>query len=275
MEVPIQTIHLFPILDQKLIELLTSLKEDDWSKPTRARHWTVKDIATHLLDGNLRTLSISRDRFIGDPPKDINSYQSLVDYLNRLNADWVSATRRLSPSVLINLLTVTGKEYHDHLSSLDPFADAIFSVGWAGEEKSLNWFHVAREYTEKWHHQQQIREAVGQEIICTKELYQPVLETFIRALPYHYRDVTAADGSIIKLVIEGEAGGVWSIRYNSNTWQFVNASTGSSTVVKLHQDDAWKLFTKGLSLEKAQEIIHIEGDQKLGRKIFTILSVMA
>jgi hypothetical protein len=57
------------------------------------------------------------------------------------------------------------------LKELDPFAEAIFSVGWAGEEKSLNWFHIAREYTEKWHHQQQIRLAVGQEQICTQETF--------------------------------------------------------------------------------------------------------
>ena len=38
---------------------------------------------------------------------------------------------------------------------------AIFSVAWAGESESENWFDVARDYTERWHHQQQIRDAVG------------------------------------------------------------------------------------------------------------------
>jgi hypothetical protein len=34
-----------------------------------------------------------------------------LHFLNRLNADWVAATRRMSPAVLIELLEVTGKEY--------------------------------------------------------------------------------------------------------------------------------------------------------------------
>ena len=31
----------------------------------------------------------------------------------------------------------------------------------AGEAVSANWFDVAREFTERWHHQQQIRLAIG------------------------------------------------------------------------------------------------------------------
>ena len=41
--------------------------------------------------------------------------------------------------------------------SLGPFAPAVFNISWAGEKQSLNWFHTARELSERWHHQQQIR----------------------------------------------------------------------------------------------------------------------
>jgi len=57
MEVPIQTLHLFLPLDQKLIELQKSLSHDEWNKQTVATKWTVKDVAAHLLDRNMRTLS--------------------------------------------------------------------------------------------------------------------------------------------------------------------------------------------------------------------------
>src|SRR6187551_3423380 len=99
MEIPIKTLHLFSKLDLKLIELLRSLHPEDWSRPTLAKQWTVKDIASHLLDGNLRMLSVIRDNYSGNTPKGLNSYQDLVDYLNQLNTDWVIATKRLSPNV--------------------------------------------------------------------------------------------------------------------------------------------------------------------------------
>ena len=36
-----------------------------------------------------------------------------------------------------------------------------FGVAWAGEERSPAWFDVARELTERWHHQAHIRLATG------------------------------------------------------------------------------------------------------------------
>ena len=101
-----------------------------------------------------------------------------------MNADWVKASKRLSPKVLIELLRSSGLEYAAYLTTLDPEDQAVYSVAWAGEHKSKNWFHIAREYTEKWHHQQQIRLAVEKnEALLNEELYYPYLDTSIRGLP--------------------------------------------------------------------------------------------
>jgi Mycothiol maleylpyruvate isomerase N-terminal domain len=148
-KIPIETLHLFPKLDGLLIDLLKSLTEEEWQSPTICKLWSVKDIASHLLDENLRTLSFSRDNYFGEKPPEINSYADLVAYLNQLNATWVNATKRLSTNVLIELLETTGKQFYEQLQSLKPFEKAIFSVAWAGQETSENWLHIAREYTEK------------------------------------------------------------------------------------------------------------------------------
>jgi hypothetical protein len=79
-----------------------------------------------------------RDGYKGDPPANINTYHDLVSYLNRLNADWVKAMRRLSPVLLIDWLEKSGSEYTAFLQTLDPFEQSAFSVAWAGEEASLN-----------------------------------------------------------------------------------------------------------------------------------------
>jgi uncharacterized protein (TIGR03083 family) len=84
--VPINTLPLFSVLDEKLLALLRSLTPADWQRPTLARQWTVKDVAAHLLDGNLRTLAMLRDGYFGEAPDDVG-YDGLVAYLNRLNAD--------------------------------------------------------------------------------------------------------------------------------------------------------------------------------------------
>ena len=276
MQVPIPTVHLFPKLDEKLIELLRSLSIDDWSKSTVARLWTVKDIATHLLDGNIRMLSIARDNFFGETPGKFSSYQDLVDFLNRLNADWVKATKRMSPSVLVELLEITGKEYSGFVAQLDPFKTAMFSVAWAGEEQSLNWFHIAREYTEKWHHQQQIREAVNKQGIMSREFYYPLIDTFMQALPHTYRNVKGDSGQTIQVTVTSEAGGDWFLVHSGSGWTLQkNQPTHIDSTVEIDPDTAWKLFTKALTGSEAENKIKFKGDELLGKPILSMLSVMA
>lgn len=273
-EVPIPTLHLFLPLDQKLIELLKSLSQEEWNKPTVARLWTVKDVVAHLLDGNMRTLAVAQN-YNGDPPGTINSYQDLVDYLNTLNADWVKAMKRVSPRNLIELLEATQKPCIDYYQSLDLWATARFAVSWAGELESKNWFHIAREYTERWHHQQQIRDAVNKPGIMERRFFYPLIQTFMMALPHTYQHIQAQDGTIISITVTGEAGGVWKIRREHSVWKFSDDLGEIATTVELDPDTSWKLFTKAIQKEEAVDRVKISGDQKLGKPIFKMLSVMA
>lgn len=276
MQIPIQTLHLFPKLDEKLLSLLKSLSPEEWNKPTLARLWTVKDIASHLLDGNFRGVSLLRDGYFGDTPGNIDTYQDLVGFLNQLNADWVKATKRISPSLLIELLELTGKEYYQELAKLDPFKPALFSVAWAGQTESPNWFHIAREYTEKWHHQQQIREAVNKPGIMTRDFYYPLINTFMRALPHTYRSILAEIGTTIRVIITSELGGKWLLIRGKSQWELRETQTEPiKTQIEIDPDTAWKLFTKGISSLEAEKKIKFIGDIQLGKSILSMVSVMA
>jgi uncharacterized protein (TIGR03083 family) len=274
---PIATAHLYAPLHRELILLLENLASDDWGKPTVCRSWAVRDIAAHLLDVDIRRLSLSRDNLQLPPPDPpIDSYSSLVAFLNRLNADWVTAARRMSPRVLVALLGLTGEQTAAHVTALDMQAPSRFSVAWAGEEVSLNWFAVARDYTERWHHQQQIRDAVGAEPLTGARWLSPVLATFMRALPHHYRNVFAQPGAAIEFRIEGEAGGTWTLLRTADAWRLqLDAVPSPAATVRLDDDTAWRHFTKGLSLEDSRRRIQTEGDAGLGEPFLTCLAIMA
>jgi uncharacterized protein (TIGR03083 family) len=277
-KVPIDVLPLFPVLDQQLTELLRSLSPADWQRPTLARQWTVKDVAAHLLDGNLRTLSMLRDGHFGESPDDF-SYSGIVGFLNRLNADWVRAARRLSPAILIELLAESGAEYTAFLTTLDPWAPATFSVAWAGEIESRNWFHIARDYTEKWHHQQQIREAVGQTApLLTAELFRPFIETMLRGLPHAYRTVAAPVGTVVRLNISTETGGSWLLEMLAEGWQLqpaLETARPPAAEITLAPDTAWKLFTKGITPAEAREQTQLAGDERLASAALNLVAVMA
>ncbi|HTI61457.1 maleylpyruvate isomerase N-terminal domain-containing protein [Mucilaginibacter sp.] len=275
--IPIPTLHLFPRINSMLVELLRSLSPEDWNKPTLAGQWTVKDVAAHLLDTSMRTVSLIDGHNLV-PDREINSYRDLVGYLNDLNGTWVRAMKRISPQQIIQMLENADPRGVEYYRSLDPFAPALYSVAWAGEELSMNWFHIARDYTEKWHHQQQIREAVGKTApLMTRELFYPCIDTFMQGLPHTYRDVVAEPGTTIKIIITGEAGGDWLLAKTNANW-ILDKTCKQAKIeasVSLEPAIAWKLFTKGITPGSALETTIISGDGNLAAIALQMISVMA
>jgi uncharacterized protein (TIGR03083 family) len=287
---PLITAHLFPTLDARLINLLRALTHDDWERPTIAPGWTIKDVAAHLLDTQLRRLSFGRDGYTPSPPPAIASDRDLVAFINRLNAEGVAVYRRLSPPVLIGWMEQTSREAASYYASLDPLAPAPIGVSWAGESVSANWFDIARELTERWHHQQQIRLALADSTdaaadasaraarsvhaIMTPELYHPVLDCFMRALPFHYRSISAPPGTVIRVSVTGDCGGDWHL-YRAAAWVLTTEVVDAiAAAVTIPQDIAWRIFTKGIARDAAREHVHVIGDEALGLHALSTLAIV-
>lgn len=274
--IPIPTIGLFPAIDGLLIDVLQSLEPADWQKQTLSPAWKVKDVAAHLLDGNIRSLSASRDMYLAEDAIRTDHYREVVDYLNLLNMDWVKAMKRVSPEMLIALLSATNKMYSDHLSALSPFDSAIFPVAWAGEAESQNWFHIAREYTEKWHHQQQIRHAVGVlSPLFDRTYFKPYVDTSLRALPYHFNRVKAEEGDTFSLIVSGQGGGEWHYIYTPEGWALCQ-DPPSYSVTKVRIDDQviWRLFSKQISREELHDRTSVTGKKEFADTFFSMTAVM-
>lgn len=94
---PLDTAPLFRPLLQELTGLLRALSAADWERPTLAGAWKVRDVAAHLIDGDLRKIAVYRDdhRLPMDAP--IHSDRDLARFVNRLNAGGVAFGARLSP----------------------------------------------------------------------------------------------------------------------------------------------------------------------------------
>lgn len=274
---PIDVRPLFPELRRSLLDLLGGLSAPDWSRETACEGWTVKDIVAHLLDGSLRRLSAQRDGYQMPIRGEIGQdFSGLVAYLNRLNAEWVNAARRISPELLVQLTGWVEDQFCQFFAAVDPDRPAFYGVSWAGEEESLQWFDTAREYTEKWHHQQHIRDAVGAQGLYEKEIYRPVLDTFLRALPHTYRDLDVDPGTGVNIHIPGEAGGSWALVRAGAQWQlFVGALETSAASIEISERAAWKLFTRGLDQNQSLEAVQIIGNRALGVRIIDMVAIMA
>jgi uncharacterized protein (TIGR03083 family) len=274
---PILVADRFPRLDQELTLLLSGLSRSDWNRPTVCVGWSVKDVAGHLLDSAVRRLAIHRDGFVAvGAPDGLDDPHVLASFINRVNQEGVEAFRRVSPPLLIDLLATTTARLHEFLVSLEPFGEAAFPVSWAGESQSANWFDVAREFTERWHHQQQIRDAVGAPPLTDRYFLHPVLDAFSRALPSACRDMSARDGTLWKVEITGQSGDIWYLRRDAGAWRlFVDVGAKPDASVRMDADTAWRLFTGGLDHDLTSEQFTVEGDPAMSGAVLAMRCIVA
>lgn len=287
------TALLFAPLREGLLALLRELAPEDWDRPTVAGAWRVRDVVAHLLDGELRMLAAHRDRHDLAPNAAVQGYADVVALIQRLNAEGVAAGRHLSPRLLTDLLAVTGEWMTEFVATLDPDAPALFSVAWTGETESTNRFDTAREYTERWHHEMQIRQAVGERgrpsVLLAERFVVPLLETAVRVLPHVYRGVGATAGTTLAFVatIPGteapastdpdtpSRGLQWTLCREGAVWLlYRGATTAPAAHVSGSADAWWRLLFNALAASDAPQAFATAGSDELVAPLWHARSVM-
>lgn len=278
---PIDTLGHFPGERAALIDLLEGLTPEDWSKPTACAGWNVHDVTLHLLFTDLAYLSRHRDGFTGSRPAatgDLDDPAVLLAFINAQNEGWVTGAQRISPRLIIDILRLVGDQLDTFRNTLDLSAPGG-PVSWAGPERAPVWMDVAREYTEKWHHQQHIRDAVGKPGLRERYWCHPVLDAFARALPFALRAERPAAGTTVALQITGDAGDVWLAIRDPSGWGLARGAADEAAAatsrVTMDQDTAWRLFTKGVAPEKAAEQVDIAGDPALACRVLRMVTIIA
>jgi len=257
------------------VTLLRGLTAADWLRPTVAGHWRVRDVAAHLLDGQLRKISAQRDAHFTPPDRPIESDADLTRFINALNAGGVAYGARLSTPLLIDLLELSGRQLADIVTRLDPNAPALYSVSWAGEQSSANWMDTGREYTEHWHHQMQIRDAVNRPRLLEPRWLEPLLDMSVRALPHAYAAVAAPPATVVTLSVTGETTGAWSLLRDAGGWQLRRGSPATpDTTVTIAADDVWRMFYNALSGDALMQRVRVEGDADLAAPLLRARSVI-
>lgn len=274
---PTDTRAFFRPVASELVVLLRRLETADWDRPTVARAWRVRDVLAHLVDLTFRRLSFHRDRMAPPPPsRPISSERDFVAFINGLNAEWVDVSQRFSPRVLTDLFEKASADLANWFEQLPLDAPALFGVSWAGEQTSEGWFDVGREFTELWHHQQQIRMAVRAPTLEGPQFLRAVLEVALRGLPHAYRDTPAADGEAVTLHVSGPSGGTWTLARGTNGWLLqAGEPAASSTQVRMSDDTAWKLLFNALTESEIKASLVIDGRADLAAPLLKARSIVA
>jgi uncharacterized protein (TIGR03083 family) len=255
-----------------LREVLTDLAPAEWALPTVCPGWDVHDVVAHVLHDHIRRISGTRDGYGGAV---FENGETLPAFLARANGEFVQAQRAASPRMLIDLLAFLGPQLDDVWAGLDLAAPAPLDVSWAqvDDTPSPAWLDIAREFTEFWVHQQQIRDAVGRPGGDSSVLLGPVVATFAMALPVALHGVERPVGTVVELVVPGF--GQWRVVRGNGQWSPSDAPGDAAATVVLSADDLWRLGSRGISPEAALSRASISGDLELGVAVTSLLAVVA
>jgi uncharacterized protein (TIGR03083 family) len=270
---PLDVRPLFPPDRTAFVSLLEDLTAEEWQRPTVCPGWRVHDVTAHVVHDHLRKLSRSRDGQAAPGP---GPGEDLPRFLHRVNQEFVDVASRWSPRVLIDLLGHLGPQLDQFWGALD-MGQPGEPVSWAAPGvPAPAWLDVAREYTEYWVHQQQVRDAVSRPGARAEDLMGPVIDTFVRAVPYALRDQSPAPGTTVRIEVTGPGGGAWTIRRQESAWAVDRGPSAqdATALVRLSADTLWRVATRGITVETAREHATIAGDQDLGSAVLTLVAII-
>ena len=273
----IDTRPFFRPLAQEFVHVLRRLPRDAWDRPTATGSWTVRDVLAHLVDGTMRRLSFHRDgETPPSPRRPIASERALVEFINELNREWVALARRFSPRLLTDLYAGASLDLATFFEGVPLDAPALFGVSWAGEAESQGWFDIGREFTEHWHHQAQIREAVGEPPPSNPEWLRAVLAIAMRGLPHAYRDVPAEEGTMLVVDVTGACEDSWTLRRESDRWTLATAPADATPAARVvaSADTLWRLLFNGLNVTDAEQRVELTGTRALTLPLLRARSVI-
>ncbi len=243
-----------------LLAILDALEPDDWRRGTPCPEWTVHDLVLHLLGDDFGVLSILRDHHEAPLPAD--SEASLAEAIDGLNDSWVRAAGgRLSPRMLRGLLTWSGDETHHFFAAVPYDAPTAMGVSWAGGPPSPHVLEVARQYTERWLHQQQLREAVGRGSLIDPILSRVLLQALVHCLPVAYDDTPAPDGATVRLEISDFPTLGIALRRKGEGWRLVAARGVAhfDCTVAAPGERLWRAWTTNGSPADLRDAAKVEG----------------
>ena len=210
----------------------------------------------------MRRVSLHRDGHTPPaPPRPPLTERDFVAFINGLNGQWVEAARRISPRLLTDLYEFVAAALADFTESFPDNGPALFPVSWAGDERSDGWFDLGREFTEHWHHQAQVRDAVLAPPLRDPAWLHAVLLIALRGLPHAFRETRVETGRTLTIEITGTAGGVWTLKRDDGGWTlWAGEESGESARVTMSDDTAWRLLFNALPPQRAESLVTRGGD---------------
>lgn len=135
---------------------------------------------------------------------------------------------------------------------------------------------TGREFTERWHHQMQIRDAVGAPLLLNRRWLTPVLDLSVRALPRAFAASHVCEpGTAVVLRVRRDRAWVWSVVCQPSGWTILRGCADDPAAsLRTDPDVVWRLFFGMLPVEEARGLVEIAGQASLAEPMLHARAVM-
>jgi uncharacterized protein (TIGR03084 family) len=204
--------------EQRILdELLAGLSEEQWSTPTLAEGWDIRDTVGHLADtddmmfasttgesdSNLADLA---DRL--EVPGEISERAGDVspeDRVDEFTAWQVARVRKIPPLEVYAWWRSASARNRDQIASYDPSK----KYAWGGNQLSPLSLASAR-LMETWAHSLDIHGGLGRDLPDTDRL-RHIAHLGLRALPYAFNLVGATPPGAVRMELKSPTGDKWRL----------------------------------------------------------------
>ncbi|MGH8893312.1 MAG: maleylpyruvate isomerase family mycothiol-dependent enzyme [Actinomycetes bacterium] len=251
---------------RSLLEVVETLDEEQWRRPTECPGWTVLDQVAHVV-------ALER-QFLGeDAPQTLDDYgQHVRNGAGQHMEDGIAALRGLGPGALVEALRDALGRRLDALraTELDP---AALTPGVLGNDIPVGRFWPVRVF-DVWAHEQDVRRAVGRPGNLAGPAADVARDRVALALPYVVgRVVAPPPGTIVAFDVSGETPLPLTVSVGPDgRGSGVPGIAGSATAT-LRTD--WETMSRLACgrIDPATAGVTVEGDAELGRRVLANLAV--
>lgn len=244
---------LFALERERLLDLLARLQAPDWEHSSPCPAWTIRGLACHLLGEDLGLLARQRDDYHGTKaPTTVGP--DFIAWLDNLQDEWVTATRRLSPHLVTDLLAWSGPQIVSMFAAQD-LSSVSASVFWAGPQPVPVWLEQLRDLSEFWIHRQQILQALGRPSDLRGDLVGPVLDGLRWAYPHDLRGAAVDDGDTVVITVTGPVARTWYLVFDRKDWRYAtDPGERVAATLDVTTEQFWRLITNNLPAQEQADL---------------------
>jgi uncharacterized protein (TIGR03084 family) len=186
----------------ELADLLATLDESDWQRPSPCEGWTVADVILHLAQTDELAIGSAQGHFLEalerlaaglGPGRDVDDGAARM----------VARERGGPPEAMRSRWQAGAEELSRVLGNADPHE----RVQWVAGELSIRTLATTR-LAETWIHTGDVAEAMGEELVSTDRL-RHIARLAWRTLPYAFERAGRTLAGPVAFELRGPTGDVW------------------------------------------------------------------